>query len=355
MRAYVRTAASLAALAFCQGVAVAQAPNPASPIRSFDWTYQGTPEPGNRHWSSPDGVTWTETYPSGQAESQKVKAYAQVNGCHGVITLKASSPDLETFIPDPGCPTMALLVHVGDEAWRASGVMRSVIAEPLATVSPSNEVVTTPDADGSKFPQALARALTPPAASSLVTPESLAVAKRFVASLDVGEKLHAFGEFGVAQAKTKLAEQLQNQPAARRRVIEAAYLDTVKQVQQRNEEKSLDRMAHYYAGHLSIEDMKTAIAFYTSPLGALVVHPPSPPDAEKNQQIGKALLENPALQKASGAQFGLMKELLATRGQDEAKLLAEIKTGFCQRLAAARIRLSTCEVAARATDGHERL
>src|SRR5580658_460541 len=75
---------------FVSTTALAQVGKPASPIRSFDWTYQGNPEPGNRHWSSPDGVTWTETYPSGHADVQNVEASATVGGCNGVITVKTA-------------------------------------------------------------------------------------------------------------------------------------------------------------------------------------------------------------------------------------------------------------------------
>jgi hypothetical protein len=97
----------------------------ASPLRSFDWTYGYAPEPGNRHWSSPDGVVWTETYPSGHTEVQRVAASAQVLGCHGVITTKIYSPASQTFIPDPGCRSMALLFRFGDQPWGMLGGMRS--------------------------------------------------------------------------------------------------------------------------------------------------------------------------------------------------------------------------------------
>ena len=97
----------------------------ASPLRSFDWTYGYAPEPGNRHWTSPDGVIWTETYPSGYTEVQRVAASAQVLGCHGVITTKSYSPASQTFIPDPGCPSMMLLYRFADQPWGTLGGMRS--------------------------------------------------------------------------------------------------------------------------------------------------------------------------------------------------------------------------------------
>jgi len=99
---------------------------PASPLASFDWTYRAEPEPGLRHWTSPDGVVWIETYPDGHAETQVVGAVARVGGCRGVITTKADSPTAQTFIPDPGCPQMVLMFRFGNEPWRAIGIMRSI-------------------------------------------------------------------------------------------------------------------------------------------------------------------------------------------------------------------------------------
>jgi hypothetical protein len=124
--------------------ALAQDATDASPLRSFDWTYQGAPEPGNRHWSSVDGVTWVETYPSGYTEVQKVGASAQVDGCQGVITTKAYSPTSQTFIPDPGCPSMVLLFRFSDRPWRPLGVMRSISTAAVSLTAPDRSQSTTP-------------------------------------------------------------------------------------------------------------------------------------------------------------------------------------------------------------------
>jgi len=110
--------------------APAQAATAASPLRSFDWTYRGAPQPGDRHWSSTDGATWTEAYPSGYTETQKVAATALVGGCHGVITTKAASPTSQTFIPDPDCPTMVLLFRFSNQPWRILGELRSISTRP---------------------------------------------------------------------------------------------------------------------------------------------------------------------------------------------------------------------------------
>jgi hypothetical protein len=97
----------------------------ASPLASFDWTYLGDP-PGDRHWTSPDGVVWTETYPNGHSEVQNVGARGGVAGCLGVITTKTYSPTSQTFIPDPGCIPMALRFRYADQPWGVLGVMRAI-------------------------------------------------------------------------------------------------------------------------------------------------------------------------------------------------------------------------------------
>ena len=109
--------------------ALAQTVIAASPIRSFDWTYKGAEDPGDRHWSSPDGVAWTETYPSGRTQTQKVWAFAQVGGCSGVITKKLDSSNSQTFIPNPGCSPMLLLFRADDGPWRPIGVIRSISSQ----------------------------------------------------------------------------------------------------------------------------------------------------------------------------------------------------------------------------------
>ncbi len=112
-------------------IAGSQAPSVKSPaastIASFDWTYLAQPEPGNRHWSSPDGVTWTETYSSGRQEVQKVAFMATLNGCIGAVTTKSYAPTAETFIPEPGCPNMVLLFRFGG-VWGVLGRMRTIVA-----------------------------------------------------------------------------------------------------------------------------------------------------------------------------------------------------------------------------------
>jgi hypothetical protein len=125
MRRFFGTIALGVAISGLTLAARSQVATPASPLRSFDWTYIEPPEPGTRHWSSSDGIVWTETFPSGRTEVQRVGASAEVFGCDGVITTKSYSPTAQTFIPNPGCPAMRLLFRFGDQPWAVVGSMRA--------------------------------------------------------------------------------------------------------------------------------------------------------------------------------------------------------------------------------------
>lgn len=133
-------AGCVVAAALFGATALAQTVIAASPIRSFDWTYRGGEEPGDRHWSSPDGVTWTEAYPTGRTTTQKVWAIARVGGCSGVITTKPNLSSAQTFIPNPGCPSMLLLFRSGKGAWRPIGVMRSISPQLGIALPPAGRV-----------------------------------------------------------------------------------------------------------------------------------------------------------------------------------------------------------------------
>jgi len=111
----------------------------ASPLASFDFTYRGQPEPGNRHWTSPDGINWTQSYPSGHQVFEKVVGSAQVNGCVGVVTVISDpaaehvSPDAQTFVPNPGCPQMAILFRPSPaRPWGVLGLIVNTTVRPGA-------------------------------------------------------------------------------------------------------------------------------------------------------------------------------------------------------------------------------
>src|ERR1700761_6650651 len=114
-----------------------------SPLASFDFTYRAQPEPGNRHWTSPDGINWTETYPSGRQTLEKVVGAAQINGCAGVVTTYSNVPpsqiatSAQTFVPNPGCAQMQILFRPGSAApWHAIGQITSTTVRPGAAAPP---------------------------------------------------------------------------------------------------------------------------------------------------------------------------------------------------------------------------
>jgi hypothetical protein len=107
------------------GVVRAQVASVASPLRSFDWTYPWKPPgPNNAHWTSPDGVTWTETFPNGRKEVRNVVASTQLGECHGVVAKNADPSAVEILIPDPGCSQMDLNFRSQDGPWHELGPMR---------------------------------------------------------------------------------------------------------------------------------------------------------------------------------------------------------------------------------------
>jgi len=196
--------------------------------------------------------------------------------------------------------------------------------------------------------QMLSQMAQPPATFP-VTPERRALARRLVVSLDGPAKLHAFGEMGTLMARKQFDEQLKNAPAAQRAVIEKAYFDSLPEAQARYEARAIDEMVDYYAGHLSLDDMSAATTFYASPLGARVVHSDPPLTADERQQVGKAMLETPALQRFTAVQLALMKNQQSGAPQEQARLIADTKAGFCRRLAAAHFRSPACAASGQRT------
>ena len=119
--------------------ASAQQQTAVSALTSFDFTYRGQTEPGNRHWTSPDGINWTQTYPSGHQVFERVIGSGQINGCAGVVLALTNpaaenmSPDAQTFLPNPGCPQMAILFRPSSTSqWRMLGALFNVTARPAA-------------------------------------------------------------------------------------------------------------------------------------------------------------------------------------------------------------------------------
>jgi hypothetical protein len=112
----------------CGAAAQSQVATVASPLRSFDWTYPWKdPGPNNRHWTSPDGVTWTQTFPSGRKNLVRVVvASERLAECHGVVAKSADPTTVEVLIPDPGCQQMDLQYRSQNGPWRELGPMRAM-------------------------------------------------------------------------------------------------------------------------------------------------------------------------------------------------------------------------------------
>ena len=138
------TIAGCAAGLLAAFAASAQQPVAPSPLASFDFTYRAQPEPGNRHWTSPDGINWTEATPSGRLSLEKVVGSAQVNGCSGVVTTYANVPPAQiatagqTFVPNPGCPQTLILYRSGSAGqWRPIGLITATTVRPGAAPPPT--------------------------------------------------------------------------------------------------------------------------------------------------------------------------------------------------------------------------
>ena len=337
MKAHARKIVGVIAAVAFGHVAAAQATGAASPIRAFDWTYQGASEPGNRHWTSPDGVTWTETYPSGRLEMQKFAAAAEVNGCKGVITLKSASPATQTFIPGPGCPTMTLLLRMGDGAWRPLGDMRSINTAVTAAGSPPDQAQADP------MFGALATMLKPPTdPPAKLTPERIALARRYLAMMHLDQSFSAFGQVAVAQLKSQLDSQLKSLAPAQQAIVRKASLDALRLAQEDYEKVATARLETYLAGHISPADFEETFAFYSTPLGSHLLPPFTPMTPDERQEMGRYSIAHPALQRVSGAQFGAMQMALAERQKDQAMMLATFKSHFCDNLEQAHFKSQAC-------------
>jgi len=114
--------------------------SPSSPIFRFNadirmyipGPQQLDPNPGYRHWSSFDRITWRVTYQNGQQDTLTAVSYMKLGPCKGVALAKSGIADLRIFIPNPGCPQMMVRFRIGsDFGWVPLGWMDAVaIREP---------------------------------------------------------------------------------------------------------------------------------------------------------------------------------------------------------------------------------
>ncbi len=337
MNSFIRLNLLSFALTLIATAAAADVEKASSPIRSFDWAYQSNPEPGNRHWSSPDGISWTETYPSGHAETHEVEAAAQVNGCSGVIVGKSGSPTTKTFIPNPGCPNMVLLLRLGDLAWQPLGEMRSISSGNAAPAPPAGQIADP--AFG-----AIANMLKPPSTPAALTPERIEMARRYLEMMQMKQTFKAFEQLASAQLKSQSESQIKGLTPSQRVIVRKLSADAIQFAEQEYERSATERLENYYAAHLAPAEFEEAFAFYNTPLGRRLVPPFTPMTPDERQEVGRYVLTHPAMQKLTSVQFGALQMILASRQEDQAKIAATIKSHLCQELIRNHLGSPSCSV-----------
>jgi hypothetical protein len=89
--------------------------------RIDSFSYETSPleiEPGQREWFRQTNDKWIERYPSGKETSFVTKARLTVGGCLGtVVAPEQEENELQVFIPDRGCQTMALWFRRTTQDW----------------------------------------------------------------------------------------------------------------------------------------------------------------------------------------------------------------------------------------------
>jgi hypothetical protein len=92
---------------------------------NFQFYFNG-PARGLRLWSR-SGYTWTETYPSGQKGTFRVrKAPYILKGITGTLVEKVDEPDFFVFIPDLRSKKMEVWTYKGKGPWLFLAGMKDV-------------------------------------------------------------------------------------------------------------------------------------------------------------------------------------------------------------------------------------
>jgi hypothetical protein len=98
----------------------------------FQWYYEYDPK-GWRYWSQNGPVSWVERYENGTVHNFNVLHRTTVNGCQGVLLLKADDSS-EVFIPDNRCESQVLIFRLLDpfdpsgppSMWHVAGAMQQI-------------------------------------------------------------------------------------------------------------------------------------------------------------------------------------------------------------------------------------
>jgi outer membrane protein OmpA-like peptidoglycan-associated protein len=112
-----------------------QSPPPAAQARipsAFEWQYQfasGGNDDGKRYWKQVSPTLWTETYNTGQQSNYDVIGPTTVNGCEGLLLLKADK-SIQAFVPNNECKSQnALFLNLSngsDGPWKLLGAMTNI-------------------------------------------------------------------------------------------------------------------------------------------------------------------------------------------------------------------------------------
>lgn len=115
-------AAALAGVLLCSIFAHAQADS--QPTR-FDFFFNG-PARGMRLWAR-NRDKWTETYPSGQIGTFRVKKVPYLfRGLTGALVQKVDEPDFFVFIPNLDSAKMEAWTYKGKGPWRFLAKMKNI-------------------------------------------------------------------------------------------------------------------------------------------------------------------------------------------------------------------------------------
>ncbi len=94
------------------------------PTQSFQVTLSNMPgNSGERYWSR-SGMRWIERYPNGQTDLHTITGSITVAGCHGTLSYKNDTPQLEFFVPDTECPLKIVYAKNSNGEWTRWREMR---------------------------------------------------------------------------------------------------------------------------------------------------------------------------------------------------------------------------------------
>ena len=101
-------------------------------------------------------------------------------------------------------------------------------------------------------------------------------------------------------------------------------------------------MAAYYAARLSVDDLKTLIAWNGSDLTRRMRTDPKSVTAEERQEAGRYALEHPAVLKLTSLVISYVQAQQAEKPAIQAAFQTDFQHELCRNLATTGVRLATC-------------